>query len=69
MIEPVSLDLFPDDVLPSVVDRQPLVFARFRFLFWLDGCRGCHRPWLSREHAFVQLVDTLACLGGLGGVW
>ena len=69
MKEPVSLDLFPDDVLPSVVDRQQLVFARHRLLFWLDGVERAQGLGLSREYACDQAFDALACLGGLGGVW
>ena len=69
MKEPVSLDLFPDDVLPSVVDRQQLVFARHRLLFWLDGVERAQGLGLSREYACDQVFDALACLGGLGGVW
>ena len=78
MKEPVSFDLFPDDVLPFVVDRSEVVFARDRFLFRLAGSKlrlSLGVFWVTanddlRYDLVIEgLRDALASLGGLGGVW
>lgn len=69
MKEPVSLDLFPVDVLPPLVDTKAVFFARNRLLFWIDGFRRGLDCGVSCDDSLAQLGDALFALGGLGGVW
>ena len=74
MKEPVSLDLFPDDVLPSFVASpiipDHLVVLRDKLRFYIIS--------LTAKNAYARHVASLRSmwarqvleqLGGLGGVW
>ena len=67
MKEPVSLDLFPDDVCPTDFEFVRVLLARRRFMDVLESLSDR----TSRRFP-MQLVEarvSLCRLGGLGGVW
>ena len=84
MKEPVSLDLFPDDVCPTdstAARRQHKLVSRFdradvkrrAFLWYLDFRIRLGEYSLLSDHTAAWLDDYLRwhldALGGLGGVW
>ncbi|MEY2336373.1 hypothetical protein [Acidithiobacillus ferrianus] len=74
MKEPISLDLFFDDVCPSASDYlarvNELIALRNRFIFLVTPLSSQNS--FARRCQFINrscAVDVLQQLGGLGGVW
>ncbi len=67
--EPVSLDLFPDDVLPSAFELLRLRACRDRFFIALQELRNPNSLLFAFSFCITEARLSLEALGGLGGVW
>ena len=69
MKEPVSLDLFPDDVCPSPSEFLRLHVCRDRFFIALQELRNPNSLRYAFSFCVMEARLALQALGGLGGVW
>ncbi len=70
MKEPVSLDLFPDELIISEDELLARRAKRVRFLWLIERYPSPNSYQLHCYNINIRCaIDVLEDLGGLGGVW
>ncbi len=69
MKEPISLDLFSDDVCPSPSEFLRLRVCRDRFFIALQELRNPNSLRFAFSFCVTEARLALETLNGLGGVW